>query len=448
MWPSPERWRTVFFYGSDETGEKERYEGNFFGQISFNSESISLMASNCIVMTASGETIADEGDTRNAYYDISLSGGVHLELTESGDVEGESQVITVDLVNGSFQAEEEQRYTTEDFHGSTRDLSNNSSSFSCSGTVTVVANDVVGETETEIFNLNLELGSLTLANKYTTDIVDGNMVYGSQMGLGLQASLSFTAEETSFSVEDLDLSFSMSNSETDHYTEAGDYDGYESSNRVEASLSGELSLMEEGEQVFAIEAPAIGGAPNMTLLVESSHSNIDEVSASEMAINLHVGRLSIIDQGAAFIYGGDFDFTQSEEGTHVALSLIATNPAGVTTFMDNYQIDVTDGGEDTLVTVNGTFYHSTYGSVSVTTIGTPFIFADGGWPVSGALTVTSTTNGVAGRLEAMEGQYRVLGDMNGNGDFEDEEDLPGTLYDWPVAPWDMVMSILPMAMPR
>ena len=58
----------------------------------------------------------------------------------------------------------------------------------------------------------------------------------------------------------------MSSTETDHYTEAGDYEGYESSNRVEASLSGELSLMEEGEQVFAIEAPAIGGAPNMTLL--------------------------------------------------------------------------------------------------------------------------------------------------------------------------------------
>ena len=290
------------FYSEDGTSTEERYQGSFFGEISFNSEEISLMATNCIVMTASGEseTIEDEVVVAsNAYYDTSLSGGVHLVLTANGDVAGEYQVITVDLANGSFQAEEEQHYATEAFHSGTRGVSSDSSSFACSGTVTVVANDVAGEVETQMFNLNLELGSLTLAKEETTAIVGGNMVYGFQMGLGLQASLNFTTEETSFSLEDLDLSFSMSNTETDHYTEAGDYEGYESSNRVEASLSGELSLMEEGEQVFAIEAPAIGGAPNMTLLVESSYSNIDEPSTSETAINLHVGRLSIIDQGAA-----------------------------------------------------------------------------------------------------------------------------------------------------
>lgn len=438
-----------FYTSGDEASGEERYEGNFFGQITFNSEGISLMATNCVVMTASGETetVTEVGYTGNDYVDTNLRGNLHLVLTYSGDVEGEAQVITVDLANGTFQAEENHGYADVAFHGGTRRTYDDASSFSCSGTVTVEVADVAGETETELFNLNLELGSLTLANESTSGIDGDNAVYASQMALGLQASLSFTAGAAAFSLEDLDLSFSTNGTSTDYYTEEGSYEGYESSSRIEASLSGALSLMDEGEQVFGIEAPALGAAPNMTLLVESTRANLDEITTSENSMNLHVGRLSIIDHGAEFIYGGDFDFTQGEEGTHVALSLIVTNPAGVTTFMDNYQIDAVDGDPGTEVSVNGTFYHSVYGSVNVTTTGTPFIFEDGGWPVDGALTVTSS-NGVAGRLEAMEGQYRVLGDMNGDGDFEDEGDIVGTPVDWPVAPWDMVMSILPMGMSK
>ena len=368
-----------FYTSVDETSGEERYEGNFFGQITFNSEEINLMATNCVVMAASGEieTVTDVGYTGNDYVDTNLRGNLHLVLTDSGDVEGEAQVITVDLANGTFQAEENHGYTDVAFHGGTRRLYDDASSFSCSGTVTVEVTDVVGETETEVFNLNLELGSLTLANEYTSGIDVDNAVYASQMALSLQASLSFTSGTNEFSLEDLDLSFSTSGTSTDYYSEEGSYEGYESSNRIEASLSGTLSVMEEGEQVFGIEAPALGGAPNMTLLVESSHANLDEITTSENSMSLHVGRLSIIDQGAKFIYGGDFDFTQGEEGTHVALSLIVTNPAGVTTFMDNYQIDAVDGASGIEVSVNGTFYHSVYGSVNVTTTGTPFHFR--GW---------------------------------------------------------------------
>jgi hypothetical protein len=430
-----------FFYRADDTSMERRYEGTLFGEMTFNNDALDIMATNCMIMTASGEIADDEAGTESVYSDTNISGGLHLALTQSGGSDGGSRVLTVDLTNGYLQAEEEQTFAVVAFHGGKTGESGKSSSFSCSGDVTVVSKYVVGEIETEIFNLDLELGTLAYATEYGNRIDGDNRVRTSLTSIELQASLSFSSGGSAFMVDDLDFFFTTSESATDYYTETGENDGYASSSRVEAALSGELSVMEEGEQVFAIQAPMLDGEPNMTLLVENGYAKIDGVPTSENSMALHVGRLAIIDQGAVYTYGGNFTLTQTKAGAQAALSLIATDPAGVTTFMDDYLIDAVYGGEGTVVNIDGTFYHSVYGYVSVDTTGTAFVFVDGGWPVDGALTVTAS-NGAVGRLEAMDGQYRIQGDMNGDGDFEDEGDFIGAPVDWPVAPWDMVMGLL------
>ena len=148
--------------------------------------------------------------------------------------------------------------------------------------------------------------------------------------------------------------------------------------------------------------------------------NYDDVNGEFLVFTVSITSLTVSSGGDSFTTSGDISFNfQTSPVTVTANLLLRDNTTGEVSWANNYSITTVEGLNYEDINFSGTFYHSDYGFVDVSTT-TPFRIYDGDiWPSQGVLEV-SGAGGTQARLTAdIPFSYRVEVDTDGDGSFDD-----------------------------
>lgn len=137
--------------------------------------------------------------------------------------------------------------------------------------------------------------------------------------------------------------------------------------------------------------------------------------STESTIEVNCRNLTITVEGvSSAVLNGTLAYEINGSAQTVSLDLVTTEGSGVQCMVDGYELAVTSSGD---TTINGVFYHSDYGYVTVVT--TQVITSDSnGFPNGGVIEITGADNTRA-TVTFAPGSATIVADCDGDGDLDD-----------------------------
>ena len=158
-----------------------------------------------------------------------------------------------------------------------------------------------------------------------------------------------------------------------------------------------------------------GGTISGTMNVSGTYNIPSDVFDN---INFTLTAVTVTDASSSVTVTGSVHLLNGNPATGTVTLYLTNNVTGITDWIDNFTINVTEGVGYAEATLSGKIYLHDYGFVVIST-STPFHFLAGNtYPSSGTMIVTGASNGRAKLTVLNSTSYTVDVDANGDGTYE------------------------------